>query len=308
MVDISIVIVNYNTHEYLRKCIDSIYQNKKNISIEIIVVDNNSPDILIKEFPKIYKEVKYLFLDINKGFGYGCNRGVEIANGNYIFLLNPDIIVLENSIMQLYDYAESNPDVAAFTGLLIDENNKLSYCFNNFPDLKWEMMEAFGVGAEETVNKMLRSNDMINNTPFEIDWAHGACIMIRKNVYNEVKGFDENIFLYYEDVDIQKKIKDRGYRIVCIPASKFYHFERSSIRDEGSDKIYYFYMHTSKKYYLSLYFSEFERLFIIFMNIIAYISKIIILPFRKKFRNEKKRKLGHYFLILGVYTNLIRRV
>lgn len=305
--DISIVIVNYNTHEHLRKCLDSIYENEENINIEIIVVDNNSPQKDILSFPDIYKSVKYLFLESNKGFGYGCNRGVEMATGKYILLLNPDIEVTKNSIAELFNYAEVNPNIAAYTGLLMYENNELAYCFNDFPGLKWEMMEAFGVGAEDTVNKMLQRDEIVQNVPFDIDWAHGACLMIRKNVYEEVNGFDENIFLYYEDMDIQKKIKDCKYRNVCIPKSRFYHYERSSVRDNKSQRVYYFYMHKSKKYYLSKYFSWYKRMFIISMYIIAYLSKIIMLPFRSKFKGERLIKFEHYCIILGVYTNLIQK-
>lgn len=308
MIDISIVIVNYNTHEHLRKCIDSIIENHEIINIEIIVVDNDSSQKEIKEFPSIYPDVRFLFLENNYGFGFGCNRGVELATGKYILLLNPDIIVTKNSILGLFNYAEKSPDVACYTGLLMYENNVVAYCFNNFPDIHWEMMEAFGVGAESVVNKMLEREEILSNVPFDIDWAHGACIMIRRNVFEMVKGFDENIFLYYEDIDIQKKIKDKGYRNVCIPSSRFYHFERSSVRDLNSQKVYYFYMHKSKKYYLSKYFSKLKRFFIIWMYILAYSSKIVMLPFRKKFKGEKLMKLNHYFLILGVYTNLIRKI
>jgi len=306
--EISIVIVNYNTHEHLIKCLDSININKDGIAIEIIVVDSNSPDRSIIDLSEKYKDVKFLFLDVNNGFGYGCNRGVDEAKGKYILLLNPDIIVTNNSLSNLYNYAENNPDVAGFTGLLMDESNKLAYCYNNFPDLKWEMKEAFGIGAESFVNGLLDRSEIKDNIPFDIDWTHGACFMIRKSVYDEINGFDENIFLYYEDIDIQKRLKSRGYRNVCIPSSKFYHFTRSSLTDEGSDKIYYFYMHKSKKYYLKKHLSGFERSFIILANIVAYISKIIMLPFRKKFKGERLNKLNHYFIILRVYTNLLKKV
>ncbi|MFZ4590450.1 MAG: glycosyltransferase family 2 protein [Ignavibacteria bacterium] len=300
--EISIVIVNYNTHEHLIKCLDSININKDGIAIEIIVVDSNSPDRSIIDLSEKYKDVKFLFLDVNNGFGYGCNRGVDEAKGKYILLLNPDIIVTNNSLSNLYNYAENNPDAAGFTGLLMDESNKLAYCYNNFPDLKWEMKEAFGIGAESFVNGLLARSEIKDNIPFDIDWAHGACFMIRKSVYEEINGFDENIFLYYEDIDIQKRLKSRGYRNVCIPSSKFYHFTRSSLTDEGSDKIYYFYMHKSKKYYLRKYFNVYTYYLINAVYILAYLTKIPLLPFRKKFRGIKVAKLNHYFIILGVYT------
>lgn len=304
MYEISVITVNYNTSNHLDNCIQSLYRCEKDISFEIIVVDNNSTDRSIDNIKKKYSEIEFLQLDKNYGFGFGCNRGAEISKGKYLFFLNPDIIIQNNSIKHLYDFISTKNEIGTVSGLLTDDNHNLLYCFNGFPTLKWEIQEAFGIGLDKTIGKMQKRKEIKENQPFEIDWAHGACIMIKRNIFEDLKGFDENIFLYYEDVDIQKRIQIAGYKNFCIPYSRYFHYERSSVRDNESLSIYYFYMHTSKLYFFRKYKSYFYSLIIRNIFILGYISKILILPFRKKYKNMRIQKLRHYLIVLGVHTNL----
>jgi len=305
--DISIIIVNYKTELHLERCLKSIYEsNLEGISAEIIVVDNNSRKNELKNIQTLYNKVRCIFLTANYGFGYACNRGAEESNGRYLLFLNPDIIVLNDSIKELSDFAKMNEDISGISGLQINEKGELQYCFNDFPDIRWMFTEAFGIGGEKIMSTMLQKIEIKQGLPFEIDWAHGACLMIKREAFFEVSGFDEKIFLYYEDVDIQKKIKDNGMKVYCVPTAKFYHYERSSVRDKESQILYHYYMHKNKLYYVKKYFSIPKNIFIRLMFLLGYSSKIIMLPFRNKFKNNKLEKLKHYLIILGVYLNIYK--
>ncbi|MBK7252920.1 MAG: glycosyltransferase family 2 protein [Ignavibacteria bacterium] len=159
------------------------------------------------------------------------------------------------------------------------------------------------MGVEETISRLLSNPNITRpeKKPFEVDWFHGAFLLIRKSVYEMVKGFDEKIFLYYEDVDIQKKIKDAGYKIFCIPSESVRHFTQSSVRTKEGRRVYYYYMHLNKLYYMSKHFGFLKRLFIRVNYVFGYIIRIIILPLRKKFRGRINEKFSHYFLILKLY-------
>ncbi|HMQ68753.1 MAG TPA: glycosyltransferase family 2 protein [Ignavibacteria bacterium] len=300
---LSIIIVNYNTHEHLDKCIESIQSNLHEIDYEIIVADNNSPDRGIENLRIKFKDVKFYFLDENKGFGSGCNYAVKKSHGKYLLLVNPDIEFINNSVIKLLKFMENDKTIGACSGLLLDQNDMPAYNFNSFPDYSWELKNAYGVGVSNAIIKLLENPDITGavKRPFEVDWFHGALLLIRRDVYDEVEGFDENIFLYYEDVDIQKKIKESGYKIFCLPEVSVRHFTQSSVRSIEGRKIYYYYMHLNKLYYMKKHFGIIKRSFIRINYIIGYIIRIILLPFRKKFKGRNKEKLEHYLIILNLY-------
>lgn len=306
---LSIIIVNYNTHDHVEKCLFSIYENT-NLPFEVIIVDNFSPYRNIEEVAKKFPEAKFIYLDSNSGFGAGCNAGVKHSSGEYILFLNPDIIVKEGSIEKLYEVVSSDDDIGVVAGSLVSEDGEFQYSYNQFPGLGWEFKEAFGISLMHTINKLNEQTQAMaaRNENFEVDWFHGACMMIRKKVFEEAGGFDENIFLYYEDVALCKKIKELGYRNVCIPFAKFIHHERGSVRSERGELVYHFYMHKSKLYYYRRFKSISYTLKVRVLFITGTLVKMIILPFRKKFRHEMKSRFTGYktamFVHLNFYKNL----
>lgn len=307
-VNISIIIVNYHTAEYLIKCIHSIIYNTSSIGYEIIIVDNSNER---EEFKSLLSEndfILYIKLESNRGFGYACNRGVEIASGEVLLFLNPDIIVTKNSIEALYNYIINIEDVGFVTGVLTNEIGETQYFYNYFPDISWEFKEAFGLFVGRTINKLNNIIEIRNKTPFLIDWAHGACLMIKSKTFKLIPGFDENIFLYYEDVDIQKQISNLGYKNYCQPLSQFIHYERSSVRSNDGIKIYYFYMHSSKLYYMKKYHPFWKRMLIRISFILGFSSKLFLLVFRKKYANNKITMLTIYLMVIAVYLNLKKQL
>lgn len=128
-IELSIIIVNYNTYNLVCQCIDSIYKYTDKILFEIVVVDNNSPNREIEKLNEIYPQVKLILNDNNSGFGVANNIGSKAANGKYLFLLNSDTIVIDNSIYNLYKFIEENKNVGACGGNLCDTNLKPASSF-----------------------------------------------------------------------------------------------------------------------------------------------------------------------------------
>ena len=305
MTELSIIIVNYFTEEHIINCIKSISDTFFNIDYEIIVVDNGTRNsINFKEQLGKFQKVSYYQLDYNYGFGYACNKGTEKAKGHTYLFLNPDITVTKGAIDNLYEFIMKKEDAGFVTGVLIDEIGELQYFYNNFPRLSWEFKEAFGIGVTGAIKKLNSIDDIANKKCFRIDWAHGACLMIKSEIFKKTRGFDENIFLYYEDVDIQKQCSDLGYNNYCIPYSQFIHYTRSSVRSSEGTRIYYFYLHRGKLYYMKKYFPVWKNLLVRMFYIIGFSSKIILLPFRGKYAGNKFFMVKIYSLVLSVYLNL----
>ncbi len=301
--DVSIIIVNYNTHDFLEDCLNSIIKFTKNIDYEIIVVDNNSTEIGIEKLLTKFDKVKFILNKENRGFGAGCNTGMRNAEGKYCAIVNPDIIFTENCLLKFFEYMENNEETGVCGGRLINTDENTIYTYNYFPGLFWETLQAAGMGSDYVIEKLnirlLKSKEDF----FEVDWLIGAFMFIRKDIIDKLNGFDEKFFLYYEDVDIQKRIKDQGFKIICIKSIKIKHHEQSSIKSVNGENIYYYHMHKSKIIYMKKHFNFILRNTVRVMNIAGVTLRMLFLPVRNKFYGKKEQKLSQYKKMLSVYFN-----
>ncbi len=219
--ELSIIIISYNTKEVTRNCIESIYKSQPNTSFEIIVIDNTSKDgsvSMIKELQKKHSNIVLIENTENTGFAKANNQGVRHALGEYILLLNSDTIILENAISVLLDYYKKNQDTIQFIGpkLLNHDLSPQPSC-GPFYTLPVVFAALFLKGDYWGLT---RSSP---NSPKEVDWVSGACILTNKKNYNEVQGFDEKIFMYMDEIDLLYRAKKRGYQVFFYPASKIIH-------------------------------------------------------------------------------------
>lgn len=299
--DISVIIVNYNTTIHIRNCLESIIKFTEDVKYEIIIVDNNSPERDIEALSTEYKCVKFFMRSINDGFGSGCNFGAKQAKGKYLLFINPDNIILDNAFKRFFMYMESNPDVALCTGLLTDEDGNLKYSYNKFPDVVWEFKEAFRIGYVKAIHNLLEKTEIKENREFEIDWALGALLFVRKNIFESVNGFDNTFFLYYEDDDLQLRIRKSGYKIMCLPFIRMMHSGSSSIQDSEGYKIYDYHFNKSRMHYLHKHFNFFSRNLIRLFFIISNSLRILYLPFNFKQRNKRLIYLKRTLRVITIY-------
>lgn len=296
--DVSVIIVNYNTTGFLRNFLNSVILNTKDVEYEIIVVDNNSSNREIENAVNEFKNVRFFLRDENDGFGAACNFGVKYSGGKYLFFMNPDIIIESNLIYEFYEFMERNVDINLCSGLLTDFDGLPQYSFNNFPSVNWEISEAFLRNTENKINKLL-DNALYGNHEFvKVDWVIGACMFMRKNIFESINGFDDNFFLYYEDVDLQYRINKDRDKIVLLPEFKLKHHQKSSIESEKNSDVYYYNMHLSKMKYLYKHSGFLKRNLIRIINISGMGLRLISLPFRSKNSAYTKQQILN---ILKIY-------
>ncbi len=237
--NISIILVSYNTKDLTRDCINSIYKYTKDVEFEIFA------DMIEKEFP----DVKLIRNPDNKGFGAANNIAIRLSNAKYVFLLNTDTVLINNAIKIMYDFLEKNPDVGACGGNLYDENMQPSTSKMPFPNV----LNCTSISwiYKAVKNKLYKLKEI--KKVEEVDSIIGADMLLRKSVLDEVGLFDENIFMYGEEVDLCKRIKNNGYKIKAIPEPKIIHFGGKStsnffknIKLRVQNKYYYVRKHNGK--------------------------------------------------------------
>jgi GT2 family glycosyltransferase len=304
IIQISIIIVNYNTTEQVDTCLESILSNVKDLSCEVIVVDNNSDERTIENLKFKYQDVNFYFREKNNGFGSGCNYGFSKSRGKYVLFLNPDTYLICNIVKDFYDLLESDNKIGVCSTLLEDGRGSLQYCYNDYPNIKWELLELTGFLANKRIESLLDNAKHHSNEKgyMKIDWAIGACLFIKRDVFEKVKGFDENYFLYYEDTDLQKRISESGYKIVLLNQKRIKHIGKSSIDDSiKGDKIYFLNMHISKLKYFYKFSGFANVLFIRIINIVAFSLRLLLTFVKYKSVEFKKNRLQILKNIIKIY-------
>lgn len=234
--NVSIIIVNYNTRDLLANCINSIYKFTKNITFEIIIVDNASTDGSQKYVKFNFPQVILIESDENLGFGKANNLGVKDAKGEFLFFLNSDTLLIENSIGKLFSFFlenENKLNIGVLGSILVDENLESNGYGNSFPTCNKENRKNWNripFLKHLFYNPTLKTYDFENDY-FEIDYVIGADMFLRKTLFDKVEGFYKNFFMYYEESDLQKRIQNLGFRQYIFTKTKIIHLE------EGSGKV-----------------------------------------------------------------------
>lgn len=231
--DVSVILVSYNTKNLTRDCLSSIYEKTTDIEFDVFVVDNNShdgsPEMIEQEFPQVH----LIKNPDNKGFGAANNIAIFQSNAKYVFCLNTDTLLIDNSIKNFYDFMENNENIGACGGVLYNNDNSPLVCGGHFPTIK-EILWKFGLN--KVLKKQYRKIAMANNSDEAdlietLDYVTGADIFIRKSVLQEIGGFDEDFFMYYEETELCKRIHDAGYKIKLLPQVKIIHLESKSVKN-----------------------------------------------------------------------------
>jgi len=237
MVDLSVIIVSYNTAELLRGClrlvIDSLEYAPEAIAdgYEIIVVDNASSDgsaaMVQAEFP----QVQLIQNDANAGFAAANNQAIRQSSGRYLLLLNPDTVVFRDTIPKLMAFLDSHPEVGMVTGMLLNPDGSFQHGSFRFPNLWMSFFDFFPFNHRLIASRLNgRYPPSAYRSPFEIDHPLGACMMVRREVVEQVGPLSEEFFMYCEEIDWCLRIKKVGWLIYCQPEAKIVHFVAQSTR------------------------------------------------------------------------------
>jgi N-acetylglucosaminyl-diphospho-decaprenol L-rhamnosyltransferase len=242
VVDLSIIIVNWNVRDLLRHCLQSIVADARprpenglwsigNWDLEILVVDNastdGSPDMVRAEFPFTHLLVN----EDNRGFTAANNQGLALSQGRYLLLLNPDTEVVGDALAAMLRYMDSHPEAGALGPQLLYPDGSLQSSRRRFPTWATALVESTVVQEWWVENHILRRYymaDTADDAVQPVDWVVGACLLIRREAYEQVGGLDEGFFMYSEEMDWCRRIRCAGWEILYLPTATVIHHEGKS--------------------------------------------------------------------------------
>ncbi|RMF08775.1 MAG: glycosyltransferase [Candidatus Neomarinimicrobiota bacterium] len=242
---VSVILVNYNVRDYLVHCIQSLKQSNYDGFLEILVVDNHSFDDSVATIRTQFPEVKIQAQDTNLGFGKAVNRGVADTSGDYLFILNPDTVVQEDTLASLVTYMEAHPEVGIVGPKILNADGSLQLaCKRTFPTLSVALPKVLGLSRLFPRTKWAGRYNLTYLDEDEIhsvDAISGSCMLVRRSVFEAVDGFDERFFMYGEDLDLCYRVKAQGYSIHYYPRTQIVHYQGESVKSAPFDSIHAFY-------------------------------------------------------------------
>ena len=247
--DISIIIVSYNTKKLLRDCIISIIKNTKKIDYEIIVIDNASTDGSVETIKKLRKansiNLKIIENKTNLGFGVANNLGMKRAKGKFILFLNSDTIIHDNLIREMVSWMDKKKHIGIASCALKNSNGTYQGTGGSFPDLLRVFSWMFFIEDIPGIDRLIKPfHPMHPNSPIykgdayfksehETDWVTGAFFLIRKKVVEDVGYFDKDYFMYVEELDYCYRVKKGGWKVFYNPKWSITHYGGASSTDKS---------------------------------------------------------------------------
>lgn len=230
----AIVILNYNTRKLLQQFLPVVLQHSK--AAQVIVADNGSTDDSVACMKSEFSEVRLICNNVNGGFAAGYNQCLKQVQASYILLLNSDVLVTENWIEPLQQYLDDHPEVAAVQPKLKDFKKKDKFEFAGASGGFIDYL-GFPFCRGRIFDTIEKDNGQYDNE-MEVFWATGACMLIRKNVFDTLGGFDEMFFAHMEEIDLCWRLKNKGYKIMYCPDSRVYHVGGGTLSSEHPYKTY----------------------------------------------------------------------
>jgi len=262
-VDLSIIIVNYNVKEFLQNLLHSIEKASLNISHEIIIVDNASDDGSVELISEKFPSVRLIANTENLGFGKANNQALKIASGKYLLLINPDTIVSEDTLDKMISFFENNSDAGlAGCKILNPEGSLQLACRRSFPGPWTSFCKVTGLSTLFPKSKLFARYNLTyldENKTYEVDAISGSFMMMRKETYDKVGGFDEEFFMYGEDLDLCYRIQQAGFKVFYSHTTQIIHYKGESTKRSRLDetKVFYDAMHLFvKKHFSSSFLVE----------------------------------------------------
>jgi len=284
MTDISVIIVTWNSENEIIPCIESVISNSKNLSVELIIIDNNSSD---NTFPVInktsYHNLHTYKNNENFGFTKAVNQGIKYSNGKNIFILNPDTVLNEGVLEGLNNFLNDNNDYRACAPIMLNEDGSIQYSIRNFPDY-WTMFCEFTLLAYIFPKSKLfgkwKAKYFDYSKDADVQQPMAAALMLKKSVLDEVGNMDERFAMFFNDVDLCKKIIDKKYRIRLLTKAEITHEHGASIHKDrirmikiwNEDCIKYFEKHHN------------NTLLLLWLKINLKISEILRILYYKLFK------------------------
>ena len=269
---LSIIIVTWNSEEFIKNCLQSIFNTRGSIELEVIVIDNGSQDETVKIVQEFKPLVKPVFNQTNLGYAKGNNQGIEIARGEYILLLNPDVELKENSLRLMLDFMEEHKEVNGMGPRLLNLNGTIQPSCREFPDfsiLLWEISGLSFLFPKSRLFGRWRMGYFDFQSSREVDQPMGSCLLLRRKTLEYAGVLDVNFPIFFNDVDLCYQIKKSGGKLYFFPDAKIFHYKGGSTQKVKPEMILS--AHLSFFRFLSKYKKG------IFNKILVYLSGVALL-------------------------------
>lgn len=236
--DLSIIVVSFNTKELVLECLASINKTIKGVSFEVWLVDNNSSDGTVEAVREEYPDVTIIGNKQNLGFARANNQAFKQMNGRYALLLNSDTVLTDGAVKELYEFMESTPEAGMACGQLSNQDGSKQNSIANFPCLLTLL-------SNETVLRILMPNRFPSKrrdyvSPIKVDSGIGACLIVRKAAMDDVGYFDERYFFFFEETDWAYRMKQGGWAIYFVPSARIFHAQGKTVGSGVNSRIMFY--------------------------------------------------------------------
>jgi GT2 family glycosyltransferase len=314
--DLSIIIVNWNTNSLLQKCLGSIIAFTHDIKYELIVIDNGSSDGSVEIVKSMFPSVILIQNEKNVGFASGVNQGLKIANGGSVLLLNSDTFIKENSFAPMIELLSKQKHIGAMTCRVLYPGGRSQSAYCRFPNLPGMIYEVISMFKSVSHFKIFNQYD-VTQWDYSVSkelrdglWPGGGCLMIKSEVIRKVGSLDENFgYAYLEDADLCYRIKNAGYSFYYLAKATIYHHHSYSVSKSSQEfkdiltlnlqqnRYYFFKKHYSANHLLML------KLLDIFKNVLVESCLLLMYFFNLKNKEMHKKKIKLYSkLITGCFV------
>ncbi|KEQ27933.1 glycosyltransferase family 2 protein [Paenibacillus tyrfis] len=242
--DLSIIILNYNTRELTLNCLKSIYFSETTYTYEVILIDNNSRDNSVEAIQEAFPSVHLICNDVNVGYSKANNQGMRVARGRYVLLLNSDTVIQPDTLHTMIQFMDQHENIgAAGCKVVLPDGTLDKACRRGFPTPSASFYYAFGLSKIFPDNPKFNQYQLTHldqDKDYPVDCLVGAFMMVRKEAIDQVGMLDEQFFMYGEDIDWCYRIKQGGWNIYYYPYTQIIHYKGASSRRKPFKIIYEF--------------------------------------------------------------------
>jgi len=289
-IDLSIIIVNWNTRDLLVECLDSIYSYPPDAGFDIWVVDNASNDGSPEAVREAFPQVNLIQNQDNAGFGRANNQAAAQAAGRYLLLLNPDTAIHSGALNSLIQYLEGQPEVGAVGPRLLNTDGSPQVSAFPAPTLTRETWRLFHLDRLSPRSSYPRAFFSTRKTQ-EVDTLMGACILLRREVIDRIGLFDEQFFVYSEEVDLCLRIRRAGWQVHWLPTAQVTHFCAQSTR-QVADEMFLELYHNKVKFFRKHQgemTARFYKALLYFASATRYLGGQVLIPWRPEWRDKSRQ-------------------
>ncbi|MCX8031546.1 MAG: glycosyltransferase family 2 protein [Thermodesulfovibrionales bacterium] len=288
--DLSVIIINWNTRDLLINCVKSIYKTTKGISYEIIVVDNGSSDGSVKALKEQFPEVMVIENNSNLGFAKACNQAIRKINSRYAVFLNTDAFFFENTLRKALEFMDENLDVAICGAQLLNEDGSKQNSISSKPSLLTELINKSIL--KKLYPRLYFSKEINIENPIEVDSVIGAFMIVRKEAIDDVGLLDENFFFFFEETDWCLMMQKKGWKVFHHPQLRVYHLQGQTAKkvhipariEYWRSRYIFFKKHYGERHYICLKVGLVVKLL---LNLILNLALSVITLFRYERVNHK---------------------